>query len=115
MGTQYNTQPTQDHEGRWYNSLAEMCTAYNMGSDTYLVRIKRGWSVKKALTTPVRLRSDNSVEPVDHLGNTYTSVAEMCNNYKISVGTFLKRYKQLHWTLEKSLTTPVRYRSDYHK
>lgn len=98
-----------DHHGRQFISVVEMCNHYRISCDTYLQRRKRGWSKERALTTPARLRREN-IEPIDHLGNRYSDVASMCAFYLIPVNTFLKRYKQLGWTLEEALTKPIRPR-----
>jgi hypothetical protein len=41
-----------DHLGNEYPSITAMCKAYNIPTQTYGMRIKQGWSVKDALTTP---------------------------------------------------------------
>lgn len=45
---------SEDHLGNRYNSIASMCKSYGLNVDTYEYRIKEGWTVEKALTTPVR-------------------------------------------------------------
>lgn len=45
---------SEDHLGNRYNSITSMCKSYGLGIDTYKYRIKKGWTVEKALTTPVR-------------------------------------------------------------
>lgn len=44
----------EDHLGNKYNSITSMCKSYGLGIDTYKYRIKKGWTVEKALTTLVR-------------------------------------------------------------
>lgn len=43
---------------------------------------------------------------LDHLGNEYTSVDDMCDYYKVSKDKFLARIK-LGWSLDKALTVEV--------
>lgn len=43
----------------------------------------------------------------DHLGNEFNSVAEMCRHYGINNITYVDRIKA-GWTVEQSLTTPVK-------
>ena len=51
-----------DHKNIKYSSLNEMCETYNIISSTYLNRIARGWSTKRALETPLRPKRE------DHIG-----------------------------------------------
>ena len=43
-----------DHKGVKFNSIKEMCEAWDITPATYSARIKQGWSMQIALTTPVR-------------------------------------------------------------
>ena len=43
-----------DHLGNKYSSVASMCKHYNIGYDALKCRVKAGWTLEKALTTPVR-------------------------------------------------------------
>ena len=43
-----------DHLGNKYSSVASMCKHYNIGYDALKCRVKAGWTVEQALTTPVR-------------------------------------------------------------
>lgn len=42
----------KDHTGREFASIAEMCLFWVISRQLYSSRIKAGWSVEKALTTP---------------------------------------------------------------
>ena len=42
----------KDHMGREFASIAEMCLFWVISRQLYSSRIKAGWSVEKALTTP---------------------------------------------------------------
>lgn len=45
----------QDHLGREYKSLSDMCRHYNITLSAFKWRIdKCGWSLEKALTTPIK-------------------------------------------------------------
>lgn len=49
------------------------------------------------------------MQPVDHLGNRYSSVKEMVLAYGIYPTCLIyKRLKDMGWSLEKALTTPIR-------
>ena len=47
-----NGRNTYDHKGNHYNSVKEMCKAYNIDYGTFYKRLKKGWSIPKALLTP---------------------------------------------------------------
>lgn len=55
---------TKNRQGNWvktfdgkvFYSLSDMCLHYGILYETYHARIKRGWSQKRALTTPVKRR-----------------------------------------------------------
>lgn len=42
-----------DHKGNVYNSISELAERYGLRSDTLRGRIRRGWDLERALTTPV--------------------------------------------------------------
>lgn len=42
--------PSEDHLGKHYDSFNQMCNAYNLKSATVRDRLKRGWSIERALT-----------------------------------------------------------------
>lgn len=44
----------------------------------------------------------------DHLGNTFNTTIEMCRHYNISQNVFYTRHNLKRWSLEDTLTTPVR-------
>lgn len=104
--------------GYLYESIEEMCMAYNIKPTTYRYRIANGWDKDEALIIPVSTLSEdrtnmscvkslpNSKNPVyDHNNNMYSSIREMCAYYKINHSTYLCRRKR-GWTQEEALTTP---------
>lgn len=99
----------QDHLGNSYDSILEMCRAYNISDGVYRYRIKNGCSVRQALTAPL---SDYKyrLDPVDHLGNTFESVIAMCNHYGITAQVFTRRI-EIGWSIERALTAPIRSHS----
>lgn len=49
------------------------------------------------------------MQPIDHLGNRYSSVKEMVLAYGIYPTCLIyKRLNEMGWSLEKALTTPIR-------
>ena len=95
-----------DHLGNEFDNLKDMCSFYNVSYANFKYRMSTGWSLKKALTTPTKIRSK---ECADHLGNSYPSVKDMCEHYGIEYPVFKSRMK-LGYGLEKSLTLPCQHR-----
>lgn len=98
----------KDHSGKEYRSERAMLKDYGIGRTNYATRIKNGWSMEKALTTPSEYDSDTKVK--DHLGQEYNTKIEMCKAYGIEYDTYLKREKK-GMPKEEALTKPVRKRS----
>ena len=46
-------QPWTDHTGREFPSFTAMCEAWGMRRDLAKNRVKQGWSIEAALTTPL--------------------------------------------------------------
>ena len=92
----------KDHLGKGYPSKQALCDAYGLSLDAFIYRIKKGWDLENALTTPV-----NGITPIkDHLGQEYPNKKALCDAYGIRVDTFQSRIK-IGWNLKKALTTPV--------
>lgn len=94
---------SEDHLGNKYKSKAEMCRAYNISREQFKDRIKNGWTLKDALTTP-----SNKKEYWDHLGNRYDTLTKMCEAYGITLATYINRIKY-GYSLKEALTiTPIK-------
>ena len=103
----------KDHLGNMYSSITDMCRFYKITRSTYKNRIKLGWSLKDTLTIPmgghrpnVKITSGTAKHIIDHRGNMYDSITEMCNFYGIAINTYCSRIK-LGWSIEEILTTPI--------
>lgn len=112
-----NTQ-VKDHLGNIYKSQAQMARAYGIRPSTFKHRKQRGWSLERALTTPMpnpyansRAQFYTKHDTTDHLENEYSSITQMVNHYKISRTLFCSRIKR-GWSLERALTTPPRKESE---
>lgn len=92
-----------DHLGKRYDSIKDMCNAYNIKVVTFNTRIKNGWSLSDALTKEVGERGCNRKKCKDHLGNTYSSISRMCLAYGIDTALYRTRLRQ-GWQLEDVLT-----------
>lgn len=107
----------RDHLGNEYPSVPDMCQAYGIPPSTYGNRLSRGWTVEQALTVPTRgngpkINPRNAGKAVDHLGQEFISISEMCRHWGLSEKVYWSRKRLLKWPLDKILTTPVREPSD---
>ena len=57
-----NSIPARDHLENDYPSMTAMARAYNLVPVTLAARLNRGWSIKKALTTPTKQQVDKKVD-----------------------------------------------------
>lgn len=96
-----------DHKGNSYRYLRDICNEYDIKCSTFISRLSRGWSLKKALTTKV-VHNCNTAK--DHLGNTFPSTRSMCMHYNIQPSTFNDHLKR-GWSLEKALSFNVLYKN----
>lgn len=84
------TLPTTDHKGQNFESFEELAKNYGMCPDTLKHRLKRGMSLKEALTMPVR--RGQHVICKDHLGNVYWTFTDMCKFWGVNYSTFVARF-----------------------
>ncbi|MCR5106095.1 MAG: hypothetical protein K6B68_16820 [Eubacterium sp.] len=97
-----------DHKNIQYASVAEMCKTYGVNKGTYLSRIKRGWSVKEALTAPSKPLKvkKNPYAIKDHNGKEYNTLTDMLNAYNIPYSVYKKREK-IGMPLKEILTVSI--------
>ena len=91
-----------DHCGNSFPSLRDMCAHWGVSYDLVAYRVKRkGMSLREALETghPRWLR--------DHRGRQFTSVAKLCEYYRISHGRFYCR-RSSGLSMREILTSPHR-------
>lgn len=110
-------------DGKTYNTLQELCKAYDINYSTVRSRLRSGLNLRDAITLKTksdskeikssrnrRLTVDEKVklrlQVVDHKGNKFNSLKEMLKHYKITEQAYRKRYKD-GWTLEEILETPM--------
>lgn len=92
--------------GKIYRSVATLSAALGMEQATLRWRLDHGWSIERAMVTPVR-KSEYKRSFTDHHGNVYNSKAEMVVTYGIPVNVYNTRIKA-GWSVEMALTTPVK-------
>jgi hypothetical protein len=97
----------KDHCGNIYVSRAAMCEYYGLTVCAYTQRIMNGWTLEKALTTPLHKNGKNEISRVtDHHGNTYKNIAEMAKQYNINTDILTERLRR-GWDTQKALKTPA--------
>ena len=95
-----------DHVGKGYDSLKDMCKAYKIPYATYINRVSRlGWDIEKALTTQIGECRPDRIPCIDHYGNEFSSIIEMCKKYNVSYNRYSRRIG-IGWSIEEALTIP---------
>lgn len=78
----------QDHLGNTFPSISAMCKAYGLNDRAnFYHRIKKGWSLEKALTLPLMVAKC----PVKYNGKVYASYAAFTRATGVSRHTYLRR------------------------
>ena len=95
--------PCTDHLGNTFPSIKDMCVYYNIAKNTFDNRIKKGCSLREALTTPTRKKNKLCT---DHLGNTFPTKSAMCEHYHITTSTFNSRIEK-GCSLKEALTKHI--------
>ena len=97
-----------EYNGTVYPSRTEFVNrfAHESVTDwTFSDRLKSGWSVEKALSTPSR-----DLGITDHTGVWHRSIRAMAKAWGMAYNTVLRRLHIYHWSVRKALTTPVNTR-----
>lgn len=95
--------PCVDHLGQPFSNKKEMLIHWNTNPGQYCGRIKRGWTLKEALTG-IRDVENTRNYCQDHLGNKFESGHKMCKHWKVEYAIYHKRTNKFHWTIEEALT-----------
>lgn len=99
----YGCRKCIDTEGNEYRSISEMCREHGVNKSAYYSRIQSGCSIDEALTKGrlVRIKKDRYI---DHEGNKYSSIKEMCSAWGISCGAYRYRVSK-GMNIEQVLTS----------
>lgn len=77
--------PSQDHEGRDFESVAAMCRYWKVNPTTFTLRLQKGWSVKKSLTAAsVRGGRRSRIIDIDLDGRRFSTLKELSQYLHIS-------------------------------
>lgn len=98
----------KDHLGNEFENIDLAAEHYGLMTATLKYRLKSGWGLEEAITTPVYKSTKRNREKicVDHLGNTYRTKQEMVDHYGISLGALWHRIDR-GWSLADALTKPI--------
>jgi hypothetical protein len=91
-----------DHKNNIFQSLDEMCNYWNVSKGTYQDRYRKHWSTEECLTGRKRVTA-RYIDCIDHKGNKFSSVKEMCDYWNIKYSTFLGRRRR-GYSIEEALT-----------
>ncbi len=96
-----------DHQGNTYKSMTDMASAFGIPFDRLRYRIKKGWTLEKALNTPYINPSGCNLckQCTDHKGLSYRSISEMANAYGLKPSIVIRRIND-GWSTEEALTIP---------
>lgn len=84
-----NIERTQiDHMGIEYDSFSQMCRHYGKSTATVRYRLRRGRTLKEALTMPEKTKSSNQII---YQETKYSSITELLLNYSISQSMYDRR------------------------
>ena len=93
-----------DHKGNRFRSEEEMGRHYGISASAYRYRIKNGWTLEEALTTPMHRNKPHrgGKSYTDPLGNIFPTKKAMAE-YHGTNGDALAKHLRKGWTLEEAL------------
>ena len=95
------------YKNKTYKSIRKLAKEYNVKYNTLTQRLQNGWSVKKAIETPITYNKRS----IKYNNKTYKSIAELARDYNIPPKKLQKKLDR-GWTLKKAIETPVQIK-DY--
>lgn len=82
--------PAQDHTGRNFESITAMCRFWKIPRRCYTERIRCGWTIKQALTTPPRKYRQLDLVFEGRVFNTYRELASYLHLNEATVKSRLR-------------------------
>lgn len=79
----------RDHTGREFNSVTAMAEAWGLPADTVADRLRKGWPLERALTTPFHGKFRRIADPES--GYVYSSISECARATGLSIATIFMR------------------------
>lgn len=97
-----NSKPIYGPDGILYSSITKLCEKYNIKHSTFTKRIKKGYSLERALN-PDHIPKSIGLQTNDHDNNTFNSVKSKCEHHNINITSYYGRLT-LGWSEEQALT-----------
>lgn len=94
------------YKGKLYESYVSLAEEVGISS----IQLYRGLTSGKSLEETVRYYKSEIITFNDHLGNSFPTLGAMCKYWGISKTVYHGRIRR-GWSLERTLTFPVRFRS----
>ena len=87
-----------EYDGHTFPSVETMCKYYNIKPNTFYVRKRRGFTLEECIHGKEKKVKSKIVKPikniVDHLGNSFSTVEEMCRYWGVKRGTYESRLER---------------------
>lgn len=94
---------SKDHENNEFESITAMCRHWKISRKLYLERIRCGWTIKRALTTPAgKYRQQNIVFE----GRVFNTVRELASYLHLNENTVKSRLRY-GWSLSELRMSPA--------
>ena len=97
-----------DHLGNEFETVKDMCDYWDIPMSTYVNYNKNGLTFAE-MVNKVNQRKNASQKPVDHLGNEFETVKDMCDYWDIPVKIYQKRIN-IGKTIQCALTDQYKTR-----
>ncbi len=92
-------------KGKQYRSIATLARATGLSEFLVRDRLKKGWTLKRAITTP-KVTVNAASRPITFGGVRYESMNHACRAYGIARNVVYHRLDK-GWGMKRALTTPV--------
>ena len=83
----------KDHLGNEFSSKEAMCTHWGIPRATFFRRIRIGWSLEEALTTPLKHTYKPERKLIDPNGDAFASIEEMCAKWNVPKKDYVMNIK----------------------
>ena len=80
---------SRDHTGREFTSIKAMAGAWGLPADTVADRLRKGWPLERALTTPFHGKFRRIADPES--GYVYPSISECARATGLNIATIFTR------------------------
>lgn len=97
------------YKGKYYPSITNLCDELNIKASTVQGRLKNGWSLEKAVSTPIRKTVQRVPEKLVYNGQTFSTLKELCETFGfnyVNTSTRLRRGYSFKEALETPLNEP---------